>query len=64
MHICKDAVSLSGVDLQYFFRWTTENKLYAPNESGLYAFKLCCMRAPFDCVSQYHEAGITQIASH
>jgi len=49
--ICKDAVSLPGVWLQYLCRGTDEGKLYAPGKEAFVS------RGPSIVFTRYHESG-------
>jgi len=44
--ICKDAVSLPGVALQYLLRGTAENKLYAPSKKAYDPLKAAVSGVP------------------
>jgi len=65
--ICKDAVSLPGVSLQYLLRGIdskSQNKLYAPGEEAYKHLKAAVSGGPSIVFTIYHEAGITRIRSH
>ena len=62
--ICKDAVSLAGVLLQYVLRGTAEEKLYTPTEKTYTHLKAAVSGGPSIVFTRYHEAGVTGIRSH
>jgi len=62
--ICKDAVSLPGVSLQYLLRGTAENKLYAPSKEAYKHLKAAVSGGPSIVFTRYHEVGVTRIRSH
>ena len=62
--ICKDAVSLPGVPLQYLLRGTAEGKLYAPSKKAYTHLKAAVSGGPSIVFTRYHEAGVTKIRSH
>jgi len=65
--ICKDAVSLPGVSLQYLLRGIdskSKDKLYAPGEEAYKQLKAAVSGRPSIVFTRYHEAGATRIRSH
>lgn len=62
--ICKDAVSLPGVALQYLLRGTVEGKLYAPSKRAYTRLKAAVSGGPSIVFTHCHEAGVTRIRSH
>lgn len=65
--ICKDAVSLPGVSLQYLLRGIdskSKDKLYAPGEKAYEHLKAAVSGGPSIVFTRYHEAGVTRIRSH
>jgi len=65
--ICKDAVSLPGVSLQYLLGGIdskSKNKLYAPGEEAYKHLKAAVSGAPSIVFTRYHEAEVTRIRSH
>jgi len=62
--ICKDAVSLPGVSLQYLLRGPSEGKLYAPGKKAYEHLKAAVSGGPWIVYTRYHETGVTNIRSH
>ena len=65
--ICKDAVSLPGVSLQYLLRGIdskSKNKLYAPSTEAYKHLKAAVSGGPSIVFTRYHEVGVTRIRSH
>ena len=62
--ICKDAVSLPGIALQYLLRGTAEGKLYAPGKEAYTHLKAAVSGGPSIVFTRYHEAGVSRIRSH
>jgi len=62
--ICKDAVSLPGVALQYLLRGTAEGNLYAPSKKAYTYLKAGVSGGPSIAFTRYDEAGVTRIRSH
>jgi len=53
--ICKDAVSLPGMALQYLLKGTVENKLFAPSKEAYNYLKAAVSGGPSIVFTRYHE---------
>ena len=64
--ICKDAVSLAGVSLQYVLRCLDYNdkRFYAPPEEAYKHLKGAVSGGTSIVFTRYHEVGATRIRSH
>ena len=65
--MCKDAVSLPGVSLQYLLRGIdskSKSELYTPGEEAYKHLKAAVSGGPSIVLTRYHEAGVTRIRSH
>jgi len=61
--ICKDAISLPGIVLQYLLRGTEERKLHAPSAKAYRHLKAVVSGDLSIVFTRYHEAGISKIHS-